>query len=267
MQISEEEEAVADREAEKIAELQYIYERQLKSYLQNSQLFAVTFAGCDSEYCKQVSRSARQSLGFTSPSLSYGEVNFESFGALVLSLTKYDVNLTQMYNFVDLGSGTGKAVIAATLLGIFEKCAGLEIIKDLHDIATTTVKRYYLNNTGSHIVTIDYMHGDATYTDWSQTDMVFCHATCFDRDMMKRIANTASKMRKGSIFISVSTRLPCDDMFILIATGELEVSWGMATAFMYRRNDAPAPGNVTDPKLHLDTVLAKDIPELKLSLL
>ncbi len=66
-------------------------------------------------------------------------------------------------------------------------------------------------------------------------------------------------------FISTNTpvvnhRLPRDDMFVLVATAEVQASWGGATAYVYRRNALPAPNAVNDPMAHLQEVLNRPIP-------
>jgi len=49
-------------------------------------------------------------------------------------------------------------------------------------------------------------------------------------------------------------------MFVLVATAEVQASWGGATAYVYRRNALPAPNAVNDPMAHLQEVLNRPIP-------
>ena len=55
-------------------------------------------------------------------------------------------------------------------------------------------------------------------------------------------------------------RLPRDDLFALVATAEVNTNWGGATAYVYKRNDVPAPNAVNDAMLHLQEVLTREIP-------
>ena len=57
-----------------------------------------------------------------------------------------------------------------------------------------------------------------------------------------------------------NARLSRDDMFGLVATAEVQASWGGATAYVYRRNALPAPNAVNDPMAHLQEVLNRPIP-------
>lgn len=52
--------------------------------------------------------------------------------------------------------------------------------------------------------TLRFVCGDATAIDWSDSDVVFLHATCFSDDLMDKIARTGEKMKPGSFFITVS---------------------------------------------------------------
>jgi hypothetical protein len=49
-------------------------------------------------------------------------------------------------------------------------------------------------------------------------------------------------------------------LFALLMTEQVQTSWGLATAFVYARNELPAPGAVDDPRLHLQQVLNRKIP-------
>ena len=79
----------------------------------------------------------------SSNSLTYGEVEFDGFRAamdLVVQLKgKRQGGAT--LSFVDLGSGTGVAVMQAALSGTFGSALGVEIVPGLHDIATACMGR------------------------------------------------------------------------------------------------------------------------------
>jgi len=203
MDVQEEE---FDRAAARAANLAALYETQLHAYIEQESLFDAAFAVYSAEQCRELSKDNRRRLGFTSPTLAYGEIKFEAFGSLVLSLIKHEVDLQLMYSFVDLGSGVGKAVVAAALLGIFEKCSGLELVPELHEAGFKALKQFFRHYTGSSMIDFSFLLGDATYMDWSDSDFVFAHASCFNSAMMRRVSFTASKMKRGSIFVILSNR-------------------------------------------------------------
>ena len=72
--------------------------------------------------------------------LVYGEVDVASFAEI---FANYLPNLPASGGlFVDLGSGTGRAVFAAWLLHDFERCVGVELLRSLYDISANTLAEY-----------------------------------------------------------------------------------------------------------------------------
>ena len=206
--MADDDDADIDYEAARAAELQAICDQQLQELLSKRDIFNATFSKLTPSVANKISTEARRIRNYQSPTLSYGEIEFESFGSLVCSLTKHGVDLGAMRTFIDIGSGTGKAVVCAALMGIFEKCTGIEIIAEVHKASTQMLKSFFKNCVSiSEAVGIDFILGDATFMDWSKTDMIFIHATCFDEATMNRIISTASKMKNGSVVIVLSQRL------------------------------------------------------------
>src|SRR5437868_5484892 len=84
-----------------------------------------------------ISSIGRKKLSYYDKSLTYGEVTPSAFYDIINQIfpDKNDV-------FYDLGAGTGKAVILASLLFGFKKSAGVEIIDDLWKASQTILARY-----------------------------------------------------------------------------------------------------------------------------
>jgi hypothetical protein len=79
------------------------------------------------------------------------------------------------------------------------------------------------------------LQGDITTVDWwTQGDIVFAHCTCFDDTLMAKVAKLADKLRKGSIFITVSHPLR-SPLFELVETLALPMSWGHSTVYLHKR--------------------------------
>jgi hypothetical protein len=53
---------------------------------------------------------------------------------------------------------------------------------------------------------ISFINGDATAIDWSDADIAFVHATCFDDELMGKVVVIAERMKPGSFLISVSKK-------------------------------------------------------------
>lgn len=102
---------------------------------------------------------------FGSHSLTYGEVDFFSFNTILELVKPQDGQVAALINqsidrsmivcvciqvFVDLGHGTGKAVVSAALLygHVLSECRGIELLKPLHDVSERAVDRYHLVSRG-----------------------------------------------------------------------------------------------------------------------
>lgn len=199
---------------------------------------------------RELSKTERDKLGLHSKqSLIYGEISFHAF---VKVLSK--IPLEKNAKFFDLGSGTGKAVIAARLLFDFETVQGIEIIGSLHEVAVkihskfenqSEIQRLRLplrQNVYQHIG--DFLCED--YDWFSDTDVVFINSTCFDEDLMIRITEIAENMPPGS-FVITFTKPLISDQFEIKEKCRYDMSWGMATVFIHRKlkhNGTPVEGEL-----------------------
>lgn len=126
---------------------------------------------------KAISKKEREELSMKTTTLVYGEIGFDSFGAHILPLTPLYVYLytylclflaaivfekiKRKYGkpyvgnsgpngflqrpggkFYDLGSGTGKPVIAAAILHNFDVCVGIEILEGLYSMSLDVKAAY-----------------------------------------------------------------------------------------------------------------------------
>merc|ERR1711991_85382 len=91
--------------------------------------------------------------------------------------------------FVDLGSGVGKAVVAAALLHEFEFCKGIEIQEILYEESKRIQMEMSLSGLGYNIgknTNIEFHFGSFLEVDsWiSEGDVIFVNSTCFDVSLM-----------------------------------------------------------------------------------
>lgn len=104
---------------------------------------------------KASSKKEREDLCLQKVStLIYGEIEFTAFAIVIQKIIhiygKADVGSSGPMGilqskgglFYDLGSGTGKAVIAAACLHSFDSCIGIEILEGLHSISMEAVFSY-----------------------------------------------------------------------------------------------------------------------------
>ena len=158
--------------------------------------------------------------------------------------------------FYDLGSGTGKPVIAAAILHNFDKCIGIEILEGLYSMSLDVAAAY--NSKGvarltseqqrSFATEVQMVRGDmlainaeskdAISEDWTDGDVVFANSTCYDDELMARISDIAVGMRKGTFFVSFTKRLPAPDFKVLEAELHPQ-SWGAATIYIMQKSTDP----------------------------
>ncbi len=103
---------------------------------------------------KSVSKKERDELNMKTPNLVYGEITFETFGTVIEKIRKVyglpgagssgNAGVLQGRGgiFYDLGSGTGKPVVAAAILHNFDVCYGIEFLEGLYSISLDALNSY-----------------------------------------------------------------------------------------------------------------------------
>ncbi len=136
--------------------------------------------------------------------------------------------------FYDLGSGIGKALVAASLLGNFEKIVGVEILDDVF-AASQDVITSYKNNVRENVCkNIEIIHGDIRNVAIDKADLVYVASTCFDESFMLHLSKKAETMKKGAQFITLTRPLKSDALK-LINKESMPMSWGSTTIFIFER--------------------------------
>jgi len=119
--------------------------------------------------------------------------------------------------FLDLGSGAGKACIAAGLLHPFQKVVGIETMQCLHNAATAAQLKYQEAQLPEGTVKpeAEFIQGDfvsefEAKLEAIAPEVVVCLAvsTCYGEAELNAMATMAGKMPDGSIFIAFTQGLP-----------------------------------------------------------
>lgn len=183
-----------------------------------------------------------------SKTFSYGEIPFESFEALfALVRAVSDGSALRGTTFVDLGSGTGKAVISAALLGQFRECRGIELVENLHAEAIKLKEEVWNGKIKDLLHSppprIEFCRKDLAADDWASegVGMVYACSTMFTPDLMKCIGRKASLgLGVGAVVVTLTKPLDLQDAGIggnmaLRCETWLRMSWGPARVFVYER--------------------------------
>ena len=139
----------ADKAAEILSHLDMVSVLELKEvYDATTQAFPVTLG-------KSVSKKEREDRQLAKDAtLIYGEFIYETLGLILEKIKKFygkpnkgssgSVGFLQRPGgiFYDLGSGTGKAVIAAAILHNFDVCYGIEILEGLYSTSLDVLNSY-----------------------------------------------------------------------------------------------------------------------------
>jgi SAM-dependent methyltransferase len=145
-----------------------------------------------------------------SEALQYGEIDCAAFSRLLMGL-ELNVAGGENTSFVDVGSGSGKAVLVAASTGKFNKATGIEIVEDLHKMAIKAKEGW----TGGRNTEVHFIRDDCFNCEWQETDhtsVLYLPITCFTPEMVSHVCERVkSTIRKGSIILCTSTLTPLDD--------------------------------------------------------
>ncbi|WP_065240049.1 MULTISPECIES: methyltransferase domain-containing protein [Legionella] len=160
----------------------------------------------------------------------YGEIEFESFIAL-LSLCHPDSSTV----FYDLGSGTGKAVLACAMVFNVKKSCGIELFASLHQSAELQKQRLSERPGYLEIAScIDFKKGDFLQIPFDDASLIFINATAFFGEAWQTISKSVEQIKPGSLVITTSKALT-SNLFACLRTTKVAMSWGIVNAFIQQR--------------------------------
>ncbi len=163
----------------------------------------------------------------------YGEIKFIPFIAL-LSLVKLDSNTV----FYDLGSGSGRAVLACAMVFKIKKCCGIEMFEALHQVSCQQKERLYqLSSYHEKARAIQFYHHDFLSHDLSDATLIFASSTAFLGESWERLNQQFEKLEKCHTIITISKPLSCP-AYSLIRSVSVEMSWGVVIAYIHQRKAA-----------------------------
>jgi SAM-dependent methyltransferase len=131
---------------------------------------------------------------------TYGEVHPTSFVQMLDS-----VNATPGMRYYDLGSGMGKTVIMAALLGF--NATGVELVDQRWKescLALGRAKRRGLVRNLTTGVDARFEKASMMDVDLSDADIIFANSVLFNQDMLDRVAKHAEFMKPGTKIITTA---------------------------------------------------------------
>lgn len=125
----------------------------------------------------------------------YGEIYLEDF---IDMLNAAGAHAGQ--HFWDLGSGLGKLVLTAGLLGM--DATGVEIVNQRYEQACAAMQQAELQGIGDDHGSVSFLHGSFYNIDFSDADILFINSVLFSDEMMEVIAKKARSLKHGARIIS-----------------------------------------------------------------
>jgi precorrin-6B methylase 2 len=178
-------------------------------------------------FAEAISRLDRSRLGFNEDAFIYGEIDFLSF---ILILQKIEPKPNEIY--YDLGSGSGKSVLAAALSCHFSKSCGIELLPGLVKLAHKQLERAKQLWPSADLSSIEFIQGDFLLLDFSDADVVFINATCLHYQTWQALTVKLASLKPGSRVITTTKKLLHQDFKLLYEGREL-MSWGMNSVNIY----------------------------------
>jgi precorrin-6B methylase 2 len=162
-------------------------------------LIETAYCNVDGYGIARDAKRQQREAGVFHDGIQFGEVRVESFLTALGWLSPQPGE-----SFVDLGSGTGKAVLTAAAAYPLAAADGVELLRPLHDAGAAALERC---RSSLRTPNVNLTCADALEYPWSTYDLVFVTLTCFTDEMVERVRATASKLRKGARLLVTSRPL------------------------------------------------------------
>lgn len=215
-------------------------------------VFLELYAECDAEKAKAISKEARAGMEAAGANLTYAELDIASLHSILkLIKTEYGPLYVDQGTFIDLGSGVGKAAIAAALLHPFQKVVGIEVLDPLNAVAADIQGKFAAAATpvmedGKAPPEVSFMKGDFV-DEVSQSlapiaaecKVALALATCYLEPQLKAMAAFAALMPENSLFVTFGQQLPLSiesgEDWISLNVESMDMLWGPSTCFIYKK--------------------------------
>jgi SAM-dependent methyltransferase len=180
-------------------------------------IFDEIFAGCAAQDLKGKSIAERKENGLEDKALTYSEIDFSLMNQILNTVKTNFGPVFEKGVFLDLGSGVGKACVAAALQHPFEKVVGVETLQSLSDIAATAAGKYGeaqlpegVQKPELQLIKGDFVSEFEAHIEpvASQVTVLFVVATCYGEKEVQAMVNVARKMPENSFVISFTQGLP-----------------------------------------------------------
>lgn len=175
----------------------------------------------------RISTKSRLETKKETENLLYGEISLESCQKILERANP------KKGKFYDLGSGTGRVVIAMQLLGNFEKSIGVELLEGLHEKATELHTVFAQNGFSDEAKNIQFFNDDLFNINLEDADFVILNHPFKEGEAFPRLENKfVQELRPGTKIVSTIRALE-NKKFKRLGNANYEFSWGNSTAYFF----------------------------------
>jgi len=216
-------------------------------------LFHSIFRDCTPDVAKRASLTERENASLTEEqSLTYSELDINAMHK-ILNLVKREFGTLRVGRgtFLDIGSGAGKALIAAGLLHPFQRLVGIERLECLSDFAAAASEKFRTAALPSRSSKpeVQLLRKDFVQSAEEQElqllvpEVVLCLAvsTCYGEAEMRAVGTLSRQMPSGSILITFTQELPESCLhteagdWTLVHKESMTFMWGESTCFIFKK--------------------------------
>ena len=167
-------------------------------------------------------------------SLTYGEVSYEGLHAILRI-----IDPKEGFEFLDLGSGLGKALFLVSVLYPCKRLIGVEMLPLLFSASKDILDGFFNEMQqrfeGVSLPEVSLVNDTFMNTvSVSNSDIIFACATSFNDSQFHFIKESVNSMKEGSHLI-VFTRPIYHDFLECVHKGVYQMGWGSPTVYIYRK--------------------------------
>ncbi|MGM9455094.1 methyltransferase [Legionella bozemanae] len=199
--------------------------QKLLNLQEHAQVFRQIYTDANGFMLSQNARHVHDAMEY-----AYGEIEFLSFIAL-LSLTNPNKNTV----FYDLGSGTGKAVLACSMVFPICKSIGIELFPELYlDSCKRRDQLAAMKNYAEQTKKIQFILGDFLKVNLDDATLVFINSTAFFGPTWEKLCAKLDHLPHLNTVITTSKTLSSTHFTVTTRT-KVEMSWGVVFAYVHTR--------------------------------
>lgn len=178
-----------------------------------------------------LSKRYRDKHNINSDQFLYGEIHLITLIKLMDMIKPRSGEL-----FYDLGSGSGKAVLMASICYPL-KCKGLEFLPTLYELSDSKLKALQLleqNKKRPKEIHAEFLQQDFLEYDFSDGNIFFINATAFKGEIFDKLESKLSLLKKGTRIIITSLEIKLDSFELIYHNHEV-MSWGFCNVRIYQK--------------------------------